>query len=383
MTKIACDLCRKIGGWREADAHPVVPAPTDDSRQVAELRAVDGHGLSGHCVNIAEQSQGQTGVGKIHHLAPGGFLAAASIGQVHRAKFHGRDIVLKIQYPGVAQSIDSDMKILRTVVDRLTPLFHGKKIDYSGLFQELTEVFKHETNYLREAKFTTQFRAFIKDVPHLRVPEVIPELSTERVLALGFEAGESLTTALKKPEFSEQVRLHYAKLFLDLYAREFLDWGVVQTDPNLGNFLIDLTTKDLVLLDFGAVREYPLEFRRQYRLVILAAARADRADCMVQLEKIGLLDPRESEATRDALFELISESMRPFHTESFDFKNDPYAENMRKLGIAFVRQVKFTPPPRDLIFLHRKLGGIFQVVKRLEVTMDLRPILKCFQDWQG
>ena len=310
-------------------------------------------------------------------------IAAASIGQVHRARYRGEEIVLKVQYPGVETTIDSDLKILRVFVERVTPLFLNTKTDYSDVFTELGEMFRNETHYLREAEMTRRYGEHARSLPGVRVPRVIDEISTDRVLALSFERGESLSTLLRENRLSATDRAYYADLFLRVYLTELSEWGLVQTDPNLGNFLIDVGARELVLLDFGAAREYPEGFRRAYGRLVLAAAAGRRDDVLSGAETLGLIDPRESTEARDAFFHLIDESMRPFRQTSFDFREDPYAEKMRELGIALIRSLRFTTPPRDLLFLHRKLGGIFQILRRLEVSMDLRPHLETFRRWEG
>jgi predicted unusual protein kinase regulating ubiquinone biosynthesis (AarF/ABC1/UbiB family) len=303
-------------------------------------------------------------------------IAAASIGQVHRATYRNQPIVLKVQYPGIQETIDSDLKILRLFVERVSPLFLKTKADYSDLFQELKEVFHNETSYLREAEMTNRYRMLASSMPFIRVPEVYSELSTDRFLALQFMKGDSVSKLLKDPRLTKELRQHYAELFIRLYTTEISVWGLVQTDPNLGNFLLDLDTKELVSLDFGATREYSKMFRDAYVSLIQAASREDRRLCLDLSIQLKILDPRESDRARDALYALLREGIQPFRKEQFNFEEDSYSEVMRRLGVELIRELKFTPPPRELIFLHRKLGGLFQIIRRLNVQMDLRPHLE-------
>ncbi|MBC7385866.1 MAG: AarF/ABC1/UbiB kinase family protein [Cryobacterium sp.] len=303
-------------------------------------------------------------------------IAAASIGQVHRAEFEGAPVAVKIQYPGIQDTIDSDLKIFRSLVERLTPLLVGHKTDYSGLFEEMREVFINETSYLFEAEMTEKVRGLVHDLPNVRVPRVYTEVSTDFVLVTSFESGMTLSEALRSGRLTPELRIHYADLFLRVYMMELCEWGLVQTDPNLGNFLLDLESRELVLLDFGAVRTYSPEFRNQYSRLIIAAVERRKADCLAMAAALGVLDSRESESTKDTFYHLIDESIEPFRAESFDFSKSHYAEKLRDKGAEFIKSVRFTPPPKDLVFLHRKLGGIFQILRRLEVSLDLRPYLQ-------
>jgi aarF domain-containing kinase len=244
---------------------------------------------------------------------------------------------------------------------------------------EIKLSFKKEADYLAEAQNTIRYRELAKNMLHIRVPQVFSEVSTQRVLTLSFEQGLSLSVALKKNLLSSELRQHYAGLFLNLYLTEFCSWGFVQTDPNLGNFLLDLTTRDLVLLDFGATREFSPEFRRQYAQLVMASVNENREKCLELAQILSLLDPRESEDAKDTLFELLKLSMKPFRKTYFELNSDEYTDAMKSVGMKLVRELRFSPPPRDLIFLHRKLGGIFQILRRLEVTLDLRPFLHAFE----
>ena len=214
----------------------------------------------------------------------------------------------------------------------------------------------------------------------MRVPEVFLEVSSARVLTLSFEEGISLSQALKDKLLTPDLRRHYAELFLKLYLTEFCSWGFVQTDPNLGNFLLDLPRRDLVLLDFGATREFGVNFRHLYSKLVMASVREDRAACIDLSIELNLLDPRESNVAKDSLFELLKLSMRPFKASHFELNSNAYTQEMKALAIKLVRELKFSPPPKDLIFLHRKLGGIFQILRRLEVTLDLRAGLQAFEE---
>ena len=301
-------------------------------------------------------------------------IAAASIGQVHTAFYKGQKCAVKIQYPFIQDTIDSDLKVLAQTLKTLAFLLR-REIELEGLIREFSEVFKQETDYLHEARSMSQYRAKAKDLPGVIVPEVFPALSTSKVLVQSFEQGMGFSSWCKSQKSDPVAREKMGKLILDLYIQEFCHWGLVQTDPNPGNFLVRVETNELVLLDFGAVKEYSLEFRRQYAHLVMAIFHRDREKMMNVSYEMNLLSAKESQSAQDAYAALVFESMRPLLQDRFEFKDDTYMQKMRELSQTLIKELKFSPPPKDLIFLHRKLGGIYQMLRQLEVSIDLTPYI--------
>jgi len=207
------------------------------------------------------------------------------------------------------------------------------------------------------------------------VPEVIDELSTERVLGMSFEEGVSLRSWLATKPSKDQ-RQSLAIAVLDLYFHEFFQWGLVQTDPNWANFLINDSQSTLVLLDFGATRRYPREFIQNYvRLLELAASE----DCVALKEHaiaLGLIDSRESALAHQAFEALLQTAIRPFFSNQlgsryFDFSDQKHHLNSQKAAKALAEVLVYSPPPYSLIFLHRKLAGVYSILKSLEAQIDV------------
>ncbi len=303
--------------------------------------------------------------------------ASASIGQVHRGRLPaekgGIEVAVKIQYPGVASSIDSDLSILKTLAWALLNI-SGRKIELDELFSELSLVLKQETDYFLEAKNMSEFKERLKDRPEFVVPEPISELSSKRVLCMTWQSGLTINDWLKKNP-SQADRNKIAAWVLDLYCLEFFQWGFVQTDPNFANFLIQEDPLRLVLLDFGATLRYPDDFRRSYIELLTSLSSLDRQKIVRNFMSFGLIDERESPETLDLFAEFLLLSLEPFQPaqQPFRFRNSDYAQRSRDLGLRFTGSLKFSPPPRKVIFLHRKLGGIFTLLKRLDVELDLQP----------
>lgn len=301
-------------------------------------------------------------------------LAAASIGQVHRARWKGQDLALKIQYPGVAESIDTDLVLLRKISSLFLALSR-RPIDTRELFNELSRVLKQEVDYTQEADAVDEYSTLISaHAADFVIPKICRELTTSRVLAMSFEEGTCLGKWIESAPPNDERQL-VAKHMLDLYSLEFFDLGLVQSDPNFANFMYRPATRQIVLLDFGATRRYPQEFRDEYRQLLREIREGDPEVILQRSFSMGLIQKRESEECRNAFVKMLEVSIAPFDPslQPFDFASVNYAELVRDCTVDFTRQVRYSAPPHQLIFLHRKLGGIFNMLKALKVSIDLRP----------
>lgn len=298
--------------------------------------------------------------------------ASASIGQVHRATVHGLPVALKIQYPEVEANIDSDLELVRKLAQGSLTMSR-RPIDLTDTFEELKKVLHDEADYERERHYLERFGELLAEDPRFIVPQSFPELSSRRVLTMTWEDGTPLGEWLNTtPSYAD--REWVGRTLLDLYCRELFEWGTVQTDPNFGNFLIRASSREIVLLDFGATVTYDATFRSDYVALLRALATADSA-ALIQLGIAqGLIDARESSAALDLFVEMMQVALEPFETAGpFAFGDADYAARSRDVVRRFTEQLRHSAPPRRLLFLHRKLGGLFQLLKRLDVTLDLRP----------
>lgn len=300
-------------------------------------------------------------------------VAAASIGQVYRARVDGAPVAIKVQYPGIAESIDADVDLLQKLGSSWLALTR-RDIELAGTFEELRGILKLEADYARERRYLERFRSLLSEDPRFEVPASIEELCTPRVLTMTWADGLGLHDWMRTSPPAE-ARTWLARAALDLYCREFFEWGVVQTDPNFGNFLVRPREQKIVLLDFGASVEYDLEFRRHYVALLRAVKMGDAAQILERGIGFGLIDARESAETRQAFVDMLLNAAEPFELrrQPFRFADAAYAASAKEVVRRFVAGLRFSPPPRKLMFLHRKLGGLFQLLKRLEVELDLHP----------
>jgi aarF domain-containing kinase len=184
---------------------------------------------------------------------------------------------------------------------------------------------------------------------------------------------------------SASQRQQLAQLVLDLYHLEFYEWGLVQTDPNFSNFLVrELTDSGshpaedpeigLVLLDFGATRIYDRTFVNNYIQLLKSITDPNSQKIVNTAIEFGILDDRESDESKAYFVEMMKVAAEPFFsTHDFHFSDKDYAVRSKEIIRKFSGSLKYSPPPHQILFLHRKLGGIFSLLKKLEVKMDVRP----------
>lgn len=299
--------------------------------------------------------------------------ASASIGQVHRASIDGVPVAVKVQYPTVRESVDSDLDVLEKLASGWLTVSRSK-IDLAGVFEELRSILHREADYRHELASQLRFAELVANDSSFVVPRSIPQLSSTRVHTMTWEEGQPLGQWLQESQ-SPADRLWLAQQLLELYCLEFFSWGLVQTDPNFGNFLMRSQARELVLLDFGATLQFEPAFRQSYVRLLRVVASGHVSRIGDEGVQFGLIDPRESRETRELFAQFLTVASEPFapSRQPFAFRDAGYAQRSQDIGRRFVRSLRFSPPPRRLLFLHRKLGGIFQLLKRLELELDLRP----------
>jgi aarF domain-containing kinase len=364
----------KVGQWLSIDAADYLPA---------EVRAVFSQlqNQSPHFLPLDEIQKilawelDASLLKEIHFLGDKP-IAAASIGQLHRVRFRGRNLALKVQYPGVAESIDTDLDLLRKVVGAYL-LVSQKKLEIDALFLELGDTLKRETDYLQELDWLRRFKDIFEGDKTFRIPEVETELCTKRVLAMSFEQGVTLSEWIRTSQ-DEAAQRFFGEKALELYCREFFDFHVVQTDPNFSNFLVSESERRLTLLDFGAVKSYPRSFVQDYAKLLGFIHEQRESAAIEKGLEMGFIDAREKPETQKAFYEMLRASTSAFDEDKqpFNFASEDYYQWVKQSTLDFTQKVEFSPPPQQLIFLHRKLSGVYNLLKQLDLQVDLRPYWK-------
>jgi aarF domain-containing kinase len=311
-------------------------------------------------------------------------FAAASIGQVHKATLasNGKEVAVKVQYPGVRNSIDSDLNNLSLLLTASRLLPKGLYLDKT-IANARTEL-GWECDYEREAEACIRFRELLsEEQTTFSVPEVYPEACGPDVLTSEFMHGKGVT---KIPDLSQAERDWIGTHILRLCLRELMEWRFMQTDPNWTNFLYNRAAHKLELLDFGASRDFPAKFVEPYVELLIAAGKGDRATCRDRSIELGYLTGRESPEMLAAHIDSIFTLGEPFNDNApdvYDFENQTITDRVRA-NIGLMLRERMAPPPEETYSLHRKLSGAFLLCARLRSKIRTRDM---FADavvvWKG
>ena len=301
-------------------------------------------------------------------------IAAASIGQVHKATSHdGRNLAIKIQYPGVRESIDSDVDNVAALLKffRLIPEPDALAV----VLQDAKFQLHEEADYLAEARHIEAYRTRISGLPGLRVPRVDTELTTDTVLAMEFVSGEPIDALARN---AVGLRNAVATRLVELFLKEVFEWGLVQTDPNFSNYLYLPDSGDVGLLDFGATRRYPQDTIKLYRRLLAAAIRGERDALMASAEAVGYVGQGDPELYRSAVSVLIKAAAEPARAMGgYDFGRSSLARRMSEQVVSLrVENRMWRMPPSEVLFLHRKLAGIYLLCTRLSASVDVRRLVE-------
>jgi predicted unusual protein kinase regulating ubiquinone biosynthesis (AarF/ABC1/UbiB family) len=302
-------------------------------------------------------------------------MAAASIGQVHRARTRdGRDVALKIQYPGVACSVESDVDNVVALL-RLFKLFPGD-FDVPILAAEAKRQLRQEADYLVEARSLSRYGALVSHEPGVRMPRVHADITTRHIIAMDYLEGIRLDDWIRT-NASQARRDAVGQLIERLLFRELFEFRLMQTDPNPANYLYDSTGRHLVLLDFGSVAEFSQELAASYARISWAVMNDDRAVVRRAALDLGYLALNDSDTYAESVVDLIMLVCEPLrHHGRYDFQRSNLAARARALGFDIgMRHGYLRPPPPQTLFLHRKLVGSFLLCSRLGARIDVRGLI--------
>ncbi|MHA6326719.1 ABC1 kinase family protein [Roseivivax sp. CAU 1753] len=300
-------------------------------------------------------------------------IAAASIGQVHRATTKdGRDLAIKVQYPGIRAAIDSDIRNLGGLLRWSGLLPPG--LDLAPLLEEARLQLHQEADYPREAASLQRFGALLSDDPGFIVPGVAPDLTTGDILAMDYIDSvpiESLATA------PQGTRNRVAERLIALTLRELFDFAAMQTDPNFANFRYQTDTDRIVLLDFGAVRDFTPDRVAIFRDLMRAALSGDRGAMRDAAIATGYLRPDTAPHHTAQVLDMIEIAAAPLRDAApFDFRTARLAARFAEAGQRFAADRDFAViPPVDALFLQRKAAGLYLLCARLDAKVPLRPLL--------
>ncbi|MDW2069900.1 AarF/ABC1/UbiB kinase family protein [Vibrio sp. 2094] len=301
-------------------------------------------------------------------------IASASIGQVHQAYSDaGDNLAVKVQYPGIRKSIDSDVDNVGTLlkVVGLIP----ESVDYKGLLEEAKKQLHDEADYAREAQFAIRYHDALKEHPHFVVPKIHTESCSDSVLAMEFIDGSPIEQI---EHYDQSTRDFVMHSLLELLFRELFEFKMVQTDPNFANYLYIENTRQIGLLDFGATREYSERFSTGYRQAFASVVNNDEQGLNNALEQIGFFSQTILPDQRQAILDLVKMACEPMLVdEPYDFKASGLAQKLREAGtILSMEQEYWHTPPADALFLHRKIGGMYLLAARIGAKVNIRQLVQ-------
>ena len=319
-------------------------------------------------------------------------LAAASMGQVHRAVAisSGEELCIKIQYPGVDEAVDSDVKALRSILS-LLKLMPARSSAFEELFEEIRHMLHQELDYAKEMAFTNEARTLVAEDSRFIVPRTYPRYSSQRVITTSFERGFNIDSpdvlALSEPR-----RSALAIAFCQMFMRELFEFRMMQTDPHFGNYKIRIgEDKDQwVLLDWGAVRRFDEEFVVKYRRLIQGALEENSELVIEAAKAIGFLDIDASEKLVKAFTAITFMAVEPWlppkdarvpahlvdRNGCYIWSKSDLPTRITTLAAKYALSFKVRAPPREVLFLDRKIGGIFIMMKVLDARFQGHVLLQ-------
>ena len=302
---------------------------------------------------------------------------AASIGQVHRAEWQGHVLAIKIQYPGVANSIVSDLRMLRPLAARILNV-NGRELD--SFMEEIAQKMLEETDYELELCRSQEISSACAHLEGVFFPRYYPEFSGKRIITMEWLEGLHLADFLKTNP-SQDIRDLVGQRLWDFYHFQIHELFKLHADPHPGNFLFR-TDGTLGILDFGCVKEIPESFYRNYFGMVRRdlLAEGNEAERDILFRNMGFIYDRDSPSERRMFTELFCEMIellaRPFHSDVFDFKDEAYFKQIYEMSERVqadrnVRSNKTVRGKKDAIYIDRTYFGIYHILHDLGARIHI------------
>ncbi len=294
---------------------------------------------------------------------------AASIGQVHKAKKDGQELAVKIQYPGVSESISSDLKLVKPVALRILNI---SAKDSDKYFKEVEDKLMEETNYLLELEQSKEISEACKNIPNLLFPKYYDEFSSERIITMDWMTGVHLSEYTATPESGKKI----GQAMWDFYMYQMHTLKKVHADPHPGNFLVS-ENDELIALDFGCMKIIPEDFYAPYFELIQKETLADEKlfqAKMLDLEIIKTSDSEEEVVFFSQMFhELLTAFAKPLQEEVFDFSNDQFFDEIAQLGEQYtknteLRKMDANRGSKHFIYVNRTFFGLYSLMNMLQAS---------------
>jgi len=293
---------------------------------------------------------------------------AASIGQVHRAEKDGKKLAVKIQYPGIADSITSDLSMVKPIAVKM---FNIRGKDSDRYFKEVESKLVEETDYILEVTQSKAIVAACKHIPHLNFPNYYADLSSDRIITMDWMEGLHLS------EFStndQEISNKLAQALWDFYMFQIHTLKKVHADPHPGNFLVS-PENELIVIDFGCMKTIPMEFYTPYFELAKPACINDPVLFEQKLYELEILreddSPEELDFFRGMFHEMLSLFTQPFHEKEFDFSDDIFFGKISDLGSKYmksseIKNMNGNRGSKHFIYINRTFFGLYNLMHDLK-----------------
>jgi predicted unusual protein kinase regulating ubiquinone biosynthesis (AarF/ABC1/UbiB family) len=307
-------------------------------------------------------------------------IHAASIGQVHKATKNGKDLAVKVQYPGVAESIESDLKMVRPIVQKAMNV-SAKELDF--YIQEVQATLVEETDYVHELEVSEFMRTNCSAVENLIIPSYYPEWSSSRVLTMDWIEGTLLTDWLASNP-SKEAKAKVAQTIWDAFLYQISELQLVHADPHPGNFIVT-ENNELCLIDFGCVKRIADDFYQAFFRLLKQDLLDDKEALKQVLEELQFFTDKDSQADREFMFEFLQESLNliaaPFQSEIFDFGHPAYMKQLYGQGEEVTKEIRkrrmnTARGPKEGIYLLRTFYGLYMILAKIGEPVQLTYSIK-------
>lgn len=360
----------KVGQLLSMDADDVLPP--EIAAALERLREKADPMPPKQLRSVLNAEWGETWLGRFAHfnVRP---IAAASIGQVHRATLKdGRDLAIKVQYPGIRGAIDSDVENVAAFLRYSGVLPSG--MDTAPLLDDVKRQLHEEADYLQEAAGLTRFSQHLSHDRDFLVPRHHADLSTCNVLAMDFIDSRPLSDLVTAPQMTRDA---VAARLIELVLRELFEFGEMQTDPNFANYRYIAATGQIVLLDFGATRAFPHKLRAGFHDLLIAGLGNDREVARVAAKEVGLFDAQTPKLNQSIILDMLETGMEAFrHRTVFDFGRNDLFVRLRDRGLELATERDFwSVPATDTLLVQRKVAVTYLIAASLKARVDLAEIV--------
>lgn len=365
----------KIGQMLSMDSGELLPKELSDilSRLRSDAKAMPHKQL----VVLLKTNWGDDWLDPFAHFELSPF-AAASIGQVHLATLaSGEKLAVKLQYPGIRNSIDSDIDNVATLLklSKLVP----SNVQFEQLLGEAKKQLHVEADYKNELSMLLHFQSLITNneisADEFIVPTPYPTLCNQNILVMEYIDGQNIESLIR---LEQNTRNSIATRLLTLFFKELFSFKLMQTDPNFANYQYQAESDKLVLLDFGATRVIPTALSKQYKHLMAASIINDRQTMGNAAQSIGFFQDSITKEQKSLVLDVFYLACEPLRFEgNYDFSDDTLAKRIKQAGMAMsMNRNEWHSPPADAIFIHRKLAGLYLLASKIGAKVNVKQLFE-------